>query len=331
MSFESALEMHRNGQLESAEAAYRELLGETDDPESAYMLGVLRHQRGDDGEAETLIRRAIGRDPDVARYHFALGGVQMHRGEQDAARASFETALSLDPNSAEIHGTLGHLSLVSGDHADAENRFKIGRRVDEDDPLILLGLGNVYLARNEPANAAKFLARAAERKPEDALIQHSLGRALFEQGAYTIAEQAFGNALQRKPDLHVAKLYLARAKMRQEKLDDAQMLFTELAAAKYQEFGANAGLGDIARKRQQVAKALKFYRRALALDPAHPGAINACAWCMEVMGEPAAAVDYLSAGLKLNPAAKDLRRQLAELLDRLGRNDEAEAARSTLQ
>ena len=90
MSLESALEMHRNGQLDGAEAAYREILAAEEVADAAYLLGVLRHQRGDDDEAETLLRRAIARDDESARYHLALGGVQMHRGEESTDDASLE-------------------------------------------------------------------------------------------------------------------------------------------------------------------------------------------------------------------------------------------------
>ena len=328
MSLETALEMHRNGQFESAEVEYREILAAVDDPEAAYLLGVLRHQRGDDGEAEAMLRRAIARSGEIAHYHLALGGVQMHRGEESAALASFERALQLDPNSVDAHGVLGHLTLLAGDAQSAEDRFRVGRRAEEDDPTILLGLGNVYLERGDASNAAKFLARAAERRPDDAAIQQSLGRALFEQGAFAIAEQAFANALQRRPDLSLSKLFLARAKMRQEKNDEAYALFSELFDSGLQPFGAQAGLGDIARKRNQVVKALKHYRRALQIDPSHPGAINACAWCMEFFGDLPAAAQYLSEGLKHAPDAQNLREQLVQLLERLGRHDEAAQART---
>ena len=328
MTLEEALQLHRNGQLEAAEQAYREYLAMTPDAADAlHLLGVLRHRRGDSAEAGELIRRAIAQSPANAQYHLSLGGVQMHSGNEAAARASFETALQLDPNSVEAHGVLGHLSLLDGDTVDAESRFTIGRRAEEDDPMLLLGLGNVYLARNDAANAAKFLTRAAERKPDDAAIQTSLGRALFDQGTFAFAEQAFDNALRLYPDLSLAKLYLARSKLRQDKNDEARALFAELVENNLQSFGANAGLGDVARKKGQVVKALKFYRRALAIDPTNPGAANACAWCMEQLGDLDAAVQYLSAGLEREPAADELRVPLAALLDRLGRAEEAAQVR----
>jgi len=77
-------------------------------------------------------------------------------------------------------------------------------------------------------------------------------------------------------------------------------------------------------------KALKFYKRALELDPAHAGAINACAWCMEKLGDREAAVRYLADGVAHSPDANTLRPQLASLLDQLGRGDEAAQVRAEL-
>jgi tetratricopeptide (TPR) repeat protein len=328
MTLQEALEHHQSGRLDAAEQAYRAHLTEQpDDADALHLLGVLRQQRGDTPAALDLIRQAIACAPDHAQFHLSLGGALLAQGDTDAARASFEQALALDPNRVETHSLLGHLALQAGAETDAESRFRIGRRAGEQDPLILLGLGNVYLDRRDPANAAKFLSRAAELKPDDAGILTSLGRALFDQGAFGLAERTFENALRQRPDLGLAKLYLARSRLRQNKLDAARELYAELVDSGVQALSANAGLGDVARKQGRIVHALKYYRRALAIDPAHAGAANACAWCMEQLGDLHGAAQYLADGLRRTPAADELRRPLAELLERLGRNDEARSIR----
>jgi len=331
MTLEEILDIHRRGELAAAESAYRSYIeAQPADAEALHLLGVLRGQQGGHAEARVLLDRAIQIAPDEARFRLGLGGVLLQLGEGDAARVQFEQALKLDPNLVEAHSLVGHLALHDGDVDAAESRFRVGRRADEEDPTILFGLGNVYLARNDSVNAVKFLSRAAEIKPDDAGIQASLGRALFEQGAFAFAERAFENALRLRADLSIAKLFLARSRMRQEKNEEARETFAELLADNQQIFGANAGLGDIARKKDQPVKALKFYRRALALDPAHAGAAQACAWCMERLGDLSGAVVFLEDGLRHAPHADELRRPLAELLDKLGRHDEAVRARDSV-
>jgi Flp pilus assembly protein TadD len=49
---------------------------------------------------------------------------------------------------------------------------------------------------------------------------------------------------------------------------------------------------------------------------------------MERLGDFAGAVHYLEEGLRQSPDANELRRPLAELLDKLGRSDEAARVRA---
>jgi tetratricopeptide (TPR) repeat protein len=330
MTLQEALDLHQAGRLDAAEQAYRaHLETQPDDADALHLLGVLRQQRDDTPAAVDLIRQAIALAPDHAQFHLSLGGALLGQGDTDAAHDSFEQALALDPNRVETHSLLGHLALQAGADSDAENRFRIGRRAGEQDPLILFGLGNVYLDRRDPANAAKFLSRAAELKPDDAGIQTSLGRALFDQGAFGLAERSFENALRLRPDLGLARLYLARSRLRQDKLDAARELFAALVDDDVQTLSAHAGLGDVARKQGRIVHALKYYRRALAVDPAHAGAANACAWCMEQLGDLHGAAQYLADGLRRTPEADELRRPLAELLERMGRSEEASRIRQS--
>jgi len=331
MTLEEILQMHRDGALAAAEEQYRDYLAtHADDGDALHLLGVLRQQRGDRVEAVELIRKALAIAPEHAPFHLSLGGVLLQTGDEPAARAAFERAIELDPNLVEAHALVGHLHLRAGEVEAAESRFRVGRRADDEDPMILFGLGNIYLSRGDAANATKFLTRAAQRKPDDAAIQLSLGRALFDQGAFGFAEQAFDNAVRLRPDFSLARLFLARARLRQDKLDAARDGFASLAAEDKQSFGANAGLGDVARKKDQPVRALKYYRRALQFDPAHAGALHACAWCMERMGDLAGAAHYLREGLQHAPNAIELQRPLAELLERMGHEDEARQMRDAI-
>ena len=104
-------------------------------------------------------------------------------------------------------------------------------------------------------------------------------------------------------------------------------MFAELVDNGVQSLSAQAGLGDVARMQGRIVHALKYYRRALAIDPAHAGAANACAWCMEQLGDLHGAAQYLADGLRRTPEADELRRPLVELLERMGRSDEARSVR----
>ena len=79
---------HQAGNLQHAEACYREILRvEPAHSDALHLLGVIAQQNGDYPEAERLIRSAIARNPGVADYHNNLGNTYRLHG--DLGRSSF--------------------------------------------------------------------------------------------------------------------------------------------------------------------------------------------------------------------------------------------------
>jgi predicted TPR repeat methyltransferase len=99
--YREALAVHRAGDLDAAEAAYRAILERLPASFHAlHMLGALRGQRGDWAEAERLIARAVEIDPDVAAAHANLGNARRLLGRREEALASYARALELQPYQA---------------------------------------------------------------------------------------------------------------------------------------------------------------------------------------------------------------------------------------
>ena len=100
--YQSALDLHRNGQIGEAEAQYRQLLkAEPRHADALHLLGVLAHQAGRGDLAVDLIRQAIAVAPQVPGYHYNLGLVLTAQGRLDEAIAACRRALELRPAYAE--------------------------------------------------------------------------------------------------------------------------------------------------------------------------------------------------------------------------------------
>jgi predicted TPR repeat methyltransferase len=98
-----AIQLHRAGQLDAAEAIYRRVLAlAPDHPDALHFLGVLHHQRGASEIALDLIRRAIVVDPALPDRYINLGNVLAERGEWDAAAANYRQAVACNGSNAAV-------------------------------------------------------------------------------------------------------------------------------------------------------------------------------------------------------------------------------------
>jgi predicted TPR repeat methyltransferase len=112
---EQAIHQHRQGQLDQAEAVYREILTEQPgNPDALHFLGLLLHQKGDSAIAIELIQRTLRTCPDYADAHKNLGNIHQAAGQSDEAEKCYRRALE-----------------INGDDADAWNKLCValkGRR-----------------------------------------------------------------------------------------------------------------------------------------------------------------------------------------------------------
>jgi Flp pilus assembly protein TadD len=324
---EEIAELHKQGKLEEAEQRYRELLTfNPDDPETLHLLGMLRRQRDDAREALTLVRRAIELSPGRAPYYMTLGAIEMHARQLEAARADFETALRLDPNLTAAYGALAQIALLQGDNARADANFKLAGRTEGERVDVLVGQGNLLLTQGDTDGAIRYLTRAAELFPQDAAPQASLGRAYLSKGMQAFAEQALNNALRLKPDFHAARIVLAETLMLGRRFDEAQVHLRQLLAIPGQIAPALAMMGDAFRARDDLGRAITFYRDSLAQQRAQPRVMMALAWCLAQRRLLREAIAAWREAVHMLPDALDPRHGLAACCAEAGLHDEAREA-----
>ncbi|MDQ6619122.1 MAG: tetratricopeptide repeat protein, partial [Pseudomonadota bacterium] len=117
MDIEAALAAHQKGDLSTAEATYRRVLGSSaDHPVALHYLGVILYQRGQPAEALPLLVRAAEARPDEAEFHNNLGLAFAALDCNDEAIAAHRRAIVLKPDHAGAFNNLG-LALA------AENRL----------------------------------------------------------------------------------------------------------------------------------------------------------------------------------------------------------------
>jgi Flp pilus assembly protein TadD len=196
-----ALEHHKAGRLQEAEALYRDILMR--DPNQAdawYLLGRIAHQIGQYQNAIALIECAVERKPDVAAYRHALGEAFTAMGEHDRAIRAYEQACSRDPQYAEAHISRGITLHALGRLDEAIDAFRNATVAQTDYAVAHYNLGNALHEAGRVEQAIAAYTKAMELAPDDAEIWNNLGIALSDANRVDEALVAFDRVLSLQPD-----------------------------------------------------------------------------------------------------------------------------------
>ena len=131
----TALDQHRAGRLDDAEAAYREILATSPrHADALHLLGMLAHARGAQGQAIGLIGRAILVEPGAAEFHSNIAAVYLSMGQSEEAIAHARRAVALCPFILKPT-TISEIALfATGAVDEAIDCFDTARKLDPTNP-----------------------------------------------------------------------------------------------------------------------------------------------------------------------------------------------------
>ncbi len=170
-----AIEAHRQGNLEAAEASYMQVL-EADgrDPGVLSLLGLLKLQKEEASNAEALYSEAVSLEPDCGDHHFGLGDALITLGKTEEALAAYREGLRFSPDDAARICLLGHLLAESEEFEEAEKLYMTALGIGDEAAKAesRKGLGVLYLryaeaafAEGEEGKAGKFCHQALNFDP----------------------------------------------------------------------------------------------------------------------------------------------------------------------
>jgi predicted TPR repeat methyltransferase len=192
--FDSALQLHMQGLIAEAEAAYRRLIASNpQDARLFHLLGRLLHQKGKKDEAIENLRKALKIRPDDTQAMNDLGLLYQEVGALDEAVLCFTRLIEMDPGNAKATNNLGVV------------------------------LNN----QNRLAEAAAMLKKAASLEPQNADAFYNLGNTLKRLNDWTGSSAAYRQALAINPKMLDVYPKLAAVLRRMEKLDEASKVFEQ--------------------------------------------------------------------------------------------------------
>ncbi|MCC7046963.1 MAG: tetratricopeptide repeat protein [Alphaproteobacteria bacterium] len=297
-----AIDLHRAGRLDEAEALYERVLAEHGPVADAlHLLGLAALSRGQADRAIGLIERAVAADPAPAAYHHSLGEACRKAGRPAEASAHYRAALERDPSLVDARIGLGDLARAAGDHAGTIAHCQAALDARPGDPRLHLRLAEAQMALGRCEPAAEHYRQAIALGLDRAGVHNNRGLALAGAGRTQEAVTAFHQAARLDPDdpmplvnLGDALLVLGDLDGAERALDAALHLDPALAAA-------HLNRGNLERRRNRLAEAVQSYRRASVLAPGNSRAQGNLGLALAEAGRIGEAIPALRLAVELAP------------------------------
>jgi tetratricopeptide (TPR) repeat protein len=196
LTYATATEHHRAGQLAQAEAACNAVLAvEPKHVGSLYLLGVIYQQAGRSDIAIGFLAKAIAVNDRVPECHAQIALAFRAAGRLDDAARHYRRALALNPGLMSAHYNLGNALREQGklDEAAACYRRAIALDAKAAEPYNNLGI--TLMAQGILDEAAERLEQALTLKPEQIESYNNLCRVHLARGDLDQALAAISRAL----------------------------------------------------------------------------------------------------------------------------------------
>lgn len=323
-TLQSAVQLHRSGDLPRAEQIYRQVLQA--DPRNAdawHLLGMVALQVGNFPAAADCIRRAIHFDASQAAFHANLAEAHRGQGQTEEAIAAYRKALAIEPRLPEAHNNLGTVYQDLGRVEEARAEFQEAIRLQPGYAQAHVNLGSLWHDQGKLDEAAACYRRAVRAEPNYAPAYNSLGSVLYDQRRYAEATQQFSEALRRDPRLAEAHNNLGNVLKTRGQLDEARQCYERAVQARPDFAAAHYNLGAILQLLADPYQAMLSYQRALALRPNFPQAHLNLSMTLQGMGKLAEAAAACREAIRLQPGLFEAHVQLGAVLHADGRLEEA--------
>jgi tetratricopeptide (TPR) repeat protein len=211
---DAALEHHRAGRLDEAEACYGRVLGtEPDNVDALHFLGVIAYQKGRHEQAQGLIGRALSLNGSNAPAHNNLGNVLQARGMSQEAMGCYRRAIALAPDYVDAYINMGAVLVAADRLPEANECYRALLALAPGSAAGHSNLGHVLFAQGRLEEAIASYREALAIDPNLPEVHKNLGSVLFELGRPEEAADHYGRALALRPEYPQARLGYAIVKL----------------------------------------------------------------------------------------------------------------------
>ena len=300
---EKGIHAAEKGDLQTAINQFRRVIQRDPQNTSAYFYLSRAYQEiGDLELALTACQQAINLRPDLAEGHNDLGQILHRQGQFQKAIKAYQYAIKLESKSVHFHYNLGTVYHTLGQFSKAETIYQTALNLDQQFTPARYNLGAIYQKQGrvneaieayeqvlnevpDHTDAHQSLTFAATEKqklfgqlilkyqtaivvqPDEADNYRKLGLAYYHIGQWPQAIQTLKIALQVEPDSEQRKADLGKV---QSQLDRHVERHLQRYNRASQTAETATKIGQIHLASGQLASAEIYFRQALELAPTHP-------------------------------------------------------------
>jgi len=323
--FDAALQAHRARRVVEAEQGYLQVLAlDPNHADACHLLGILKHETGNRGEGEALVRRALTMRDDPV-FHGNLGNMLNEMGRLQEAEASYRRALQLNPDAPGTHYNLAIVCTAMGRKAEAMTCYRRALCYFPDFAEAHDNLGILIHEDKRLDEAEKCYRHALAIRPDFFEAYINLGKLSKENGKADEAEQFYIQALRINPNLPEAHNNLGSLFRESKRLELAQFAYTNALILRPEYDSALSNIGHVYQEMGRPEEAEVGFRRALAIRADNADAYNGLGTCLHNTRHLQEAADAYQLAIELDPESPQTYNNFGNLLRELNRFDEADA------
>ncbi|NHZ62797.1 tetratricopeptide repeat protein [Massilia genomosp. 1] len=293
-----AMEHHRAGRLEQAEALYRKLDGKA---EALHLLALLYQQDARHADAIDALQRAIDQEPGRAPYYIALDASYRALGLLPALQASYARLLQGQPDNIEAQLLLGHALRDDGRLPDALSSYLAVLALQPEHAEAYSNLGDTLKLMGNLDEAQVCYVKALELQPGFAEVHNNLGSLYQQQGQWALSAAHVEAALALRPDLAAAHYNLGVTRQQQGAPDEALACYQRALEIDPRLAQAWNNMGIALKELDRLEAAIAAYRAALALAPDFAEALNNLGGALLDQDQGAEAIDCFQHAVTVSP------------------------------
>ena len=277
-------------------------------------------------DAEALLERAVGLDPQRAYAYNGLGIADLERANYDRAILAFRDAAARAPYWPYPVHNLALAYTEKGDYANAIRAYQRARLLAPRAAYVPYNLGLLYQRMHRLADAEAMYRLALQFEPKNAQVLNAMGALKAADGRpanRTQAETLYRQALGLDPDLLAARHNLAALLADTQRFADAFVLWRENLAHDPTHLPSRLGLARALAAAGRYDEAAPEYEKVVAARTAYVAAHLDLADVYARLGKPDAAAGQLHQALQLGPGDAEVLEKAARVYQSIGRPADA--------